>query len=82
MNWQFKLFKVNSIYISEFIFNFLISSFSKKIKVCLKTRPQNGGIIDVEELTKHLRELRGKNSQAISVYVHIHIQLSFSYYFF
>jgi len=37
------------------------------IQICLKTRPQNGGIIDVEELTKHLRELRGKNSQAISV---------------
>lgn len=37
--------------------------------VCLKTRPRNGGLIEVNELCSHLEKLRGRNSQPISKYV-------------
>jgi len=37
------------------------------IEVCAKTRSQNGGLIEVNELCNHLSQKRSKGSQAISV---------------
>ena len=38
------------------------------ITVCYKTRPQNGGLIELSKLVELVRRLRGKNAQSISEY--------------
>jgi len=38
------------------------------ITVCYKTRPQNGGLIELGKLVDLVRRLRGKNAQSISEY--------------
>ncbi|KAI8611276.1 EAP30/Vps36 family-domain-containing protein [Chytriomyces sp. MP71] len=35
-------------------------------EICIATRERNGGLIDVEELKRHLDRMRGKNAQPIS----------------
>lgn len=38
------------------------------VEVCLRTRPSNGGIIEINELKTRVTKMRGKKSQEISMY--------------
>jgi len=41
------------------------------IDVCLRTRAQNGGLIEVTELLKRLQKMRPRTAQQISLYVKV-----------